>query len=155
MFKKLENEDRNIWLRIVTLLTTRIRRTPVSEGTQGKGVLSGSLLPLKGFNNETDRGMYIDNVRLCNPMDCSPPGPSVHGIFPAGILEWVAISFSRRSFWPRDWTQVSCIIGRFFTIWATREAHCWQYGLTYLIFTTPQIFLNTKLVFCNWLHLTQ
>ena len=59
---------------------------------------------------------------LCNPMDCSPPGSLVHGIFQAWILEWVAISFSRGSFWPRDQTQVSHIVGRRFTIWATREA---------------------------------
>ena len=58
---------------------------------------------------------------LCKPMDSSPPGSSVHGIFQARILEWVAISFSRRSFQPRDWTRVSCIVGRHFTIWATRE----------------------------------
>ena len=49
------------------------------------------------------------------------PGSSVHGIFQARILEWVAISFSRRSSWPRDWTWVSRIIGRCFTIWATGE----------------------------------
>ena len=58
---------------------------------------------------------------FCDPMDCSLPGSSVHGIFQARILEWVAISFSRRSSRPRDWTQVSCIVGRRFTIWATRE----------------------------------
>ena len=44
-----------------------------------------------------------------------------HGLA-ARILEWVAIPFSRGSSWPRDWTLVSCIAGRFFTIWATREA---------------------------------
>ena len=60
-------------------------------------------------------------LTLCNPMDCSLPGSSVHGIFQARILEWVAFLFSRRSSRPRDWTQVSCIIGRRFTIWATRE----------------------------------
>ena len=54
-------------------------------------------------------------------MDCSLPGSSVHGIFQARILEWVAIFFSRRSSPPRDWTQVSCIVGRHFTIWAFRE----------------------------------
>ena len=58
---------------------------------------------------------------LCNPMDCSLAGSSIHGIFQARILEWVAISFSRRSSWPRDWTWVSRIVGRCFTIWATRE----------------------------------
>ena len=56
---------------------------------------------------------------ICDPMDCSPPGFSVHGV----LLEWVAISFSRGSSWPKDRTQVSCIAGRRFTLWATREAH--------------------------------
>ena len=46
---------------------------------------------------------------LCDPMDCSLPGSSVHGILQARILEWVAIPFSRRSSWPRDQTHVSCI----------------------------------------------
>ena len=46
---------------------------------------------------------------LCEPMDCSPPGSSVHGIFWARILEWVATSFSRGSSQPRDWTRIPCI----------------------------------------------
>ena len=50
------------------------------------------------------------------PVDCSPPSPSVHGILQARILEWVAISFSRESSQPRDQTKVPCIAGRFFTI---------------------------------------
>ena len=54
---------------------------------------------------------------LCNPMDCT-----LHGVLQAIILEWVAFSFFRGSSQPRDWTQVSCIAGRFFTSWATREA---------------------------------
>ena len=53
---------------------------------------------------------------LCDPMDCSPPGSSVHGIFQARVLEWGAISFSRRSSPPRNRTRVSCIVGRCFTI---------------------------------------
>ena len=52
---------------------------------------------------------------FCDLMNCSPPGSSVHGILQARILEWVAIPFSRGSSWPRDWTCVSCIAGRFFT----------------------------------------
>ena len=52
---------------------------------------------------------------LCHPMDCSPPGSPIHGIFQARILQWVAILFSRQPSWPRDWMQVSCISGRFFT----------------------------------------
>ena len=58
-------------------------------------------------------------LTVCDLMDL--PGSSVRGIFQARILEWVAISFSRRSSWPKDWTWVSCIIGRRFTVWATRE----------------------------------
>ena len=58
----------------------------------------------------------------CDPMDHSPPGSSVHRILQARILEWVAIPFSRGSSWPRDRTQVSCITGRFFIVWATWEA---------------------------------
>ena len=53
---------------------------------------------------------------LCDPVDCSPPGSSVHGILQARVLEWVAISFSRGSFQPRDWTQVSRIAGRCFNL---------------------------------------
>ena len=45
---------------------------------------------------------------LCNPMDCSPTGFSVHGIFQARILKWVAISFARGSSQPRDQTCVCC-----------------------------------------------
>ena len=58
---------------------------------------------------------------LCDPMDCSLPGSSVHGIFQAIVLEWIAISFSRRSSQPRDRTRVSRIVDRCFTVWATRE----------------------------------
>ena len=60
-------------------------------------------------------------------MDCSLLGFSVHGIFQARILEWIAISFSTGSSQPKDQTQVSRIAGRRFTIWATREA---QYCLS-------------------------
>ena len=58
---------------------------------------------------------------LFNPMDCSLPRSSIHGIFQARVLEWVVISFSRGSSRPRDWTQVSRIVDRCFTTWATRE----------------------------------
>ena len=54
----------------------------------------------------------------CDPMDYT-----VHGILQARLLEWVAVPFSRGSSQPRDWTQVSNTAGRFFTSWATREAH--------------------------------
>ena len=60
-------------------------------------------------------------LTLCDAMDCSPLGSSVHGILQARILEWVAIFFSRGSSQPRDWTRVSHIAGRLFTDWTTRE----------------------------------
>ena len=58
---------------------------------------------------------------LCDSMDCSPTVSSVHEILHAKVLEWVAISFSRGSSQPKDWAQVSCIAGRFFTNWINRE----------------------------------
>ena len=53
---------------------------------------------------------------LCDTMDCSPPVSSVHGISQARILEWVVISYSRGSSWPRGQTHISCIAGRFFPL---------------------------------------
>ena len=58
---------------------------------------------------------------LSDPMDCSPPGSSIHGVFQARVLEWGAIAFSRGSSLPRDQIQI-CIAGRLSTIWATGEA---------------------------------
>ena len=60
---------------------------------------------------------------LCNPMDCSLPGSSIHGILQARVLEWVAISFSRGSSQPRDQTRVSWIPGRRFNLWATDKCN--------------------------------
>ena len=60
-------------------------------------------------------------LTLCDPTECSLPGSSIHGIFKARVLEWVAISFFKGSSWPRDRTQVSHIVGRCFTVWATRK----------------------------------
>ena len=63
----------------------------------------------------------LSHVWLFVTMNCSLPGSSVQGIFQARVLEWVAISFSRGSSRPRDWTLVSCTVGGRFIIWATRE----------------------------------
>ena len=68
------------------------------------------------------RYQSLSRVWLCDPMDCSPRGSSVHGILLTRILEGVAIPFSRGSSWPRDQTWISHNAGRFFTIWAIREA---------------------------------
>ena len=64
---------------------------------------------------------------LCDPIDFSLPGSSVHGIFQAIVLEWIAISFSRGSSQPRARTWVSRIVDRCFTVWATREVLQWYY----------------------------
>ena len=58
----------------------------------------------------------LSHVQLCDPMDCGLQDSSIHGVFQARELEWVAISFSRGSSQPRDQTCVSCIAGRFFTV---------------------------------------
>ena len=63
---------------------------------------------------------------VCDPMDCSLPGSSVHGIFQAVVLEWIAISFSRGSSQARDRTQVSHSVDRRLTVWTTREV--WYAG---------------------------
>ena len=55
-------------------------------------------------------------LTLCDPMDCSPPGSSIHGILQARRLEWVAVPFSRGSSQPRHETQVLHTAGRFFTV---------------------------------------
>ena len=65
-------------------------------------------------------------LTLCDPMDCSPPGPSVHGILQARILEWVAMPSSRGSSPPRDRTHIpydSCIAGRLFTAEPLGKTH--------------------------------
>ena len=63
---------------------------------------------------------------LCNPIDCSLPGSSVHELLQARVLEWIASPLSRGSSQPRDRIQVSRITGGFFTVWATREAQYCQ-----------------------------
>ena len=78
--------------------------------------------------------------------DCSLSGSSVYGILQARILEWVVIPFSRESSWPKDWTQISYIAGRFFTIWITWGAH--KAGL---LVTNSLIFSLSEKVFV--LHL--
>ena len=104
---------------------------------------------------------------LCDPMNCSPPGSSVHGILQARILERVAIPFSRGSFQPRDWTQGSCIAGGFFTVCprTVGRAKCgmfwravfWAHNLfsksfawgTALEINTPMSVISMGLVSCN------
>ena len=68
---------------------------------------------------------------LCDPVDCSLPGSSVHGIFQAIVLEWIAISFSRGSSQTRDWTRVSHTVDRHFTVWkGSPKRMCYQQDTT-------------------------
>ena len=83
---------------------------------------------------------------LCDPMDCSLPGSSDHGISQARITEWVAIPFSRGSSWRRDQTRVSCTAGRFFTIWVTRKTPVFSL----LMFKKGGIF--SHYLCCRFLH---
>ena len=70
-------------------------------------------------------------LTLCDPMDCSLPASSVHGILQARTLEWVAMPSFRGPSQPRDWTQASHIESGFFPVWATREAHWNKIRLSY------------------------
>ena len=86
-------------------------------------VSTGSLLTAPGLGFRAEKALSYLKVRvaqscptLCDPMDCSPPGSSVHGIPQARILEWAAFSFSSRSSPPRDRTSVFNAAGRFFTL---------------------------------------
>ena len=67
--------------------------------------------------------VLVSVVTLCDPVDCSLPGSSVHGVLQAGIMEWVAIPFSGGSSQARDWTPVSCIEGRFFFFFFYHLSH--------------------------------
>ena len=81
-------------------------------------------------------------LTLCDPMDCSLPGSSVHGIFQARILEWVAISYSRGSSQPRDWTRVSCTACRLFTFWTTKVK--WKSLSRVRLFVIPWTILSME-----------
>ena len=106
---------------------------------------------------------------LCDPMDWSPPGCSVCGISHARILARVAISSSRGSSWPRDWTQASCTAGRFFTPEPPGKPMCLlTFSLFYLwisqllspIFTLDQFILfiyilDTRPLLAMWFVFSQ
>ena len=89
-----------------TLLYLKWVTNKVLLGTQGTP-LSVKWQPR--WERSLGRAHGAQCLTFCDPKDCSLPGSSVHGISQARILEWVAISFSRGSFRPRDRTQVSCI----------------------------------------------
>ena len=86
-------------------------------------IFLGSKITADGDWGEVRWGEVAQScLTLCDPVDCNLLGFSVHGILQARILEWIAISFSRGSSWPRDQTRVSRIGGRRFSLCTTREA---------------------------------
>ena len=82
-------------------------------------------------------------LTLYDPIDCSPPGSSVHGIFQARILECVGISFSRESSQPRDRTRGSRIVDRCFTVWATRKSEPIRLLKKWKSLSLVQLFVTT------------
>ena len=84
-------------------------------------------------NKPTSRVLVSQSYpTVCDSVDCSPQGSSVHGILQARTLECIAIPFSRG-----DWTQISCIASRFFTTWATREAQTPRHKEMYMSQISP------------------
>ena len=89
----------------------------------GKGHFSfQSLRKAIPKNAQSESEVFQSCLNLCDSMDCSLPGSSIHGILQARVLEWVAISFSKGSSQPRDRTQVSRIGGRHFNLWTSCNA---------------------------------
>ena len=83
---------------------------------------------------------------LCDSMDCSPPGSSVHGLLQARILEWVAISSFRESPWPRDWTHISCVSCIGITLLKTKKTLC---PGTVLISSVWELIYNNYFYYTN------
>ena len=92
------------------------------EGAGGQSVQAGGTVCRKGSIFSV---LSHSILSIWDLLVYSPSGSSVHGILQARILEWVAMLSSRGSSQPSNWTQVSCIAGRFFANWATREASQW------------------------------
>ena len=106
--------------RCFPLLLFTIRILSMHNGLSQETLSSAWMLNQSAFFQDPDYlwmpggGLVAKSCQtLCDPMDCSPPGSFVHWIFQVRILEGIAISFSRGTSRPRDWTQVSCGVGNF------------------------------------------
>ena len=92
-------------------------RSMTSGGGGGRGIHSVfTELSATTIQEDSESEVAQSCPNLCDPMDCNLPSSSVHGIFQAIVLEWIAISFSRGSSRPRDQTRVSHIVDRRFTV---------------------------------------
>ena len=121
---ELKNRFKGLWTEVRDIIQgTGIRTIPMEKKCKKAKWLSEEALQIAVKRREVKWSCSVESGS-CNPVDCSLPGFSIHGILQAGIMEWVTISFSRGSSQPRDWTRVSRIGGRRFNLWATREAFC-------------------------------
>ena len=102
--------------------------SPRPWGSPGKNTGVGCNFLLQCMKVKSESEVDRSCPTLIDPMDCSLPGSSLHGIFQAKVLEWVANSFSRGSSWLRDQTRVFRIVGGCFTVWDTREVIQWRLG---------------------------
>ena len=128
--KQQQQQQKYIW----TIQWKSINFVLVSVGSE-------KLLIFKRVESEVENAVAQSCLTLWDPMDCSLPGSSFHRICQARILEWIAVSFSRKSSWPRDWIWPSCIVGRHFTVWATRKSikglnyHQFDFQINFLLVT--------------------
>ena len=118
LIRRVHWSPRREWMRSSTVTCSKPRQTPI---------LDWGRIENNGYYKHTAHVCVCACSVMsnsCDLIDCGPPGSSVHGIIQARMLECIAISFSRGSSWPRDWTHVSYVfcIGRFFTTSPTWEA---------------------------------
>ena len=93
-------------------------------------LVKAMVFPIVMYGCESESEVTQLYLALCNAMDYNLPGFSAHGIFQGRVPEWIVISFSRGSSWPRDRTLVSHIAGRCFTLWAIGKM-IWMWELDY------------------------
>ena len=121
--RSLDSHSRILSMDMVIWFHKPTRTAKQSEGSLQKWQQTPDLPNQRGLGTQwmSESEVAQSCPTLCDPMDCSLPGSSVHGIFQAIVLEWIAISFSRGSSRPRDRTRDSRIVDRCLTFWATRE----------------------------------
>ena len=118
LFSCLENSmGRDAWQATVHRVTESLTQLSMhySQAIRRDKVILHKAMISRG-KSECQSLVLTPCLTLFDPMNCSPPGSSVHEMFQARILEWVVIPFSRGSSQPRDRTWASCIASRFFTL---------------------------------------
>ena len=120
---RVKEKSENVGLKFNIQKTKIMECSPITSWqTDGKKVETVTDFIFLGYKITADSD-WGHEIKTLPSWEKSLSGSSIHGIFQARVLEWIAISFSRGSSRPRDQTRVSRIAGRRFTIWVTREAH--------------------------------